>query len=71
MNVLVLKTNVDNDQKLKVVNSVLNDFKEIKRWTLDQEDIDKVLRVEASMNSTISTIAKLLNSKGLICGELD
>lgn len=71
MNVLVFRTNVDNEQKLMVVSSLLNDFQEIKRWSLDQEDVDKVLRVEASESSTTSTIAKMLSSKELICEELD
>ncbi len=48
MSVLVLRTNVDNEQKLKVMSSLLNDFKEIKSWSLDQEDVDIVLKVEAS-----------------------
>jgi hypothetical protein len=71
MNVLVLRTNIDDEQKLKVMSSLLNDFQEIKLWSLDQEDVDKVLRIEASESLTISSIAKMLNSKGLICEELE
>jgi len=70
MNVIVLKTNVDNEQKLRVVNSLLNDFREIKRWSVDQEDVDRVLRIEARESLSKSAIAKVLNSKGLICEEL-
>lgn len=71
MAVHVLRTNVDNEQKLKAMSSLLNNFQEIKCWSLDQEDVDKVLRVEASESLTISTIVKMLNSKGLFCEELD
>jgi len=70
MNVHVLKTNVDNEQKLRVVNALLNDYPEIKRWSVDQEDVDRVLRIEARESLSKSAIAKVLNSKGLICEEL-
>lgn len=71
MNVLFYRTNVDHKQKLKSVNSLLNNFQKIKRWYLDQEEVDKVLRVEASECITASTIPKMLNNKNLICEELD
>lgn len=70
MHVLVLKTNIDNEQKLNAVNSRFDTISQIKEWSVDQEDIDNVLRIVASKEMNESDVIKVLDSMNFICEEL-
>ena len=70
MNVLVLRTNVDSPYKLWIVNWLLNKIPGITRWTVDQEDRDRVLRIETVESIDERTVSLLLNVYGLECEDL-
>lgn len=70
MNVLVLKTNIDSEQKLNSTNYIFNAIPQIERWSVDQEDIDKVLRIVASDEITESDIIELMGNMDIVCEEL-
>jgi len=70
MNVLVLKTNIDNEQKFDYVCNILHNIPQINHWSVDHEDIDKVLRIEAGGELTELDVIELLNREHIVCEEL-
>ncbi|MFD1292891.1 hypothetical protein ACFQ5N_03490 [Lutibacter holmesii] len=66
--VIVLKTNIFSQLETHV-RSLLNTFKQISSIDFDFEDVDRVLRIEASQNITFE-VTYLLNKNGFICEEL-
>ena len=67
---LILRTNIKSKKKLKKVAPLLNDHPMIFKWSIDLEDIDNVLRVEASSELQIETINHLIQQKGFYCEDL-
>ncbi|MEQ8711946.1 MAG: hypothetical protein RIC80_02960 [Cyclobacteriaceae bacterium] len=70
MHVLVLKTNIDNEQKLNTVNARFDTIPQFKEWSVDQEDIDNVLRIVSTEKINKSDVIDLLDSMNLLCEEL-
>lgn len=67
--VMVFRTNLRFKRDLEFVSPLLNDLPGLKRWTLDREDKDKVLRIEAQSLSPQLCI-DLLTEAGYLCEEL-
>lgn len=70
MHVLVLKTNVDNEQKLNTVKARFDTIPQFNEWSVDQEDIDNVLRIVTTEKIMESDVINLLDSMNLLCEEL-
>jgi hypothetical protein len=68
--IIVLKTNISNIQMLLRIASALNALTGIKKWTIDIEDIDNVLRVECSDELQEKDIKKLIQLKGFTADAL-
>ena len=66
--VIVLKTNIFSQLETHV-RGILDVFNQISTVDFDFEDVDNILRIEASHNIT-SEVASLLNSNGFMCEEL-
>lgn len=66
--VIVLKTNIFSQLETHV-RGILDTFNQISTVDFDFEDVDNILRIEASHNITLE-VASLLNSNGFICEEL-
>ena len=71
MNIIVLRTNADNRKKMKIINSRLAQIPGVVKWTVDQEDVDKVLRIETSEKLGESAIIRSLSHQGLQCDSFD
>jgi tRNA G26 N,N-dimethylase Trm1 len=71
MNVIVLKTNIQTKKKVKSLIPAFNNHAGIKRWNVDTEDVDKVLRVEADQSLQEIEIIQLIHSHGFSCEELE
>ena len=67
--VLVFKTNVSADNEVEIVGDVLARESNITRWTIDREDVDKVLRIECDRLHPVAVI-RLLADAGFHCEEL-
>jgi hypothetical protein len=67
--VLVFKTNISTKTQLEEVRPVLSTLQGIKSWSIDREDVDKVLRIE-SEHLLPEVIIRLLNTVGFECEEL-
>jgi hypothetical protein len=70
MNIHIFKTNISNTTAVSNVGKVFSNITGVEEWSVDLEDVDKVLRV---VTSTLSTkeITDLINGAGYSCQELD
>jgi hypothetical protein len=68
-NILVFQTKVANAAELSRLAEILDTSPAIQGWTLDQQDVDKVLRV-ISEELQPDDIVQLLSGHGLYCREL-
>ena len=68
-NILVFQTKVANTTELNRLAEILDTSPAVQKWTLDQQDVDKVLRV-ISEELQPQDIVYLLNKNGLYCQEL-
>ena len=71
MEVLVLKTNVTSKQKAQQLRAVFDNHQLIRKWSVDTEDCDKVLRIEAQNGFGIREAIALMQLQGFIGDELD
>ena len=69
-NILVFKTNINSTELIQKVNNVLAEQSEIKKWNIDLEDCDKILRVETT-KSEIESILGILKPYEIYCEELE
>ena len=69
-NILVFATNVRTETDRKNISVVLNKIPAIQQWTIDQEDVDCVLRI---VSETLSEkeIIKLIESQDFKCTTLE
>lgn len=70
MKLLIFKTNIGSKRKLNTVKPLFNNHATIKRWTVDMEDIDNVLRIEAVEPLEERHVIDLINARGLRCEVL-
>jgi hypothetical protein len=67
--VLVFKTNILLVEDVEKIGHVLTSESNITRWSIDRDDIDKVLRIECGQLQPEAVI-KLLRDAGFECEEL-
>ena len=69
MNVLIFSTNIKTEKNKSKIATFLNANKSILQWSIDQEDIDCVLRI-ISEKLNAGQIIDLLNFHDFDCKEL-
>ncbi|HEY5919380.1 MAG TPA: hypothetical protein VIU13_18300 [Chryseolinea sp.] len=69
MEVLVFKTDIIAKADSENVAQILTNDHRIRNWNIDQDDIDKVLRIESSEMSSTDVI-ELVKKLGYMCEEL-
>jgi len=67
--ILLFKTNITLEMANQSLCSLLNNNTAINSWTVDHEDIDRVLRI-VSYTLSHAEIIQLLTSHGYECCEL-
>jgi len=67
--VLVFKTDILHEQSVDAIATVFDNDPRIRKWNIDREDIDRVLRVEAEQVSALE-IKLVVNAAGFYCEEL-
>lgn len=70
MRLLILRTNIKTKKKVKKVKPLLNNHPLILNWSVDLEDIDNVLRIEAISNLNELDVKNLVQQKGFYCENL-
>lgn len=69
MHISIFSTSISTEEYLNVAARILNAIPGIRKWTVDLEDSDRVLRVIA-YNVAPKTIEEHLQRAGYICQEL-
>ena len=67
--ILVFRTNIRFKKDLRQVSPVLDKEPGIRRWNVDREDTDKVLRIE-SLHLQPEEVIHLITRAGYFCEEL-
>lgn len=70
MKLVILKTNIETKQKAIILKSLFYNCPQITNWSVDTEDIDKVLRIEAATHADQDKIIQLVKDQGFQCEEL-
>jgi hypothetical protein len=67
--ILVFKTNILHDEDVEKLALIFSDDARIKKWNIDRNDIDHVLRIESEELDIHEAIA-LVQHAGFFCEEL-
>lgn len=68
-NILVFSTNIKTEKEKQTVATVLNNNLEIKKWDIDLEDIDSILRIESNTLEA-TQIIQMITAQDFKCSEL-
>lgn len=71
MQLLLFKTDITSQRKIKTVKPLFKNLPAVMDWNVDTEDIDNVLRIEASEKVTESDIIQLIQTHGFTCEVLE
>lgn len=64
MNLLIFQTDIKSKKKVKSIKPILNEHSDILKWSVDLEDIDNVLRIEATDNITETDVINMVRPHG-------
>jgi len=64
MELFIFQTDIKSKKKIKSLKPILNQHSEILDWSVDLEDIDNVLRIEATNNLIQDEIITLVQTHG-------
>lgn len=70
METLKFKTNIKCGGCIATVTPFLNDLPEIEKWSVDTDNPEKVLTVEADDQLTAEKIVKTLEKAGYVASEI-
>lgn len=70
MNLFILRTDIKTKKSVKLVKPVFNNHPVIASWSVDTEDIDNVLRVEAYDGLSETEVIRLVKECGFYCNVL-
>ncbi len=71
MALFIFKTDVISSAAINRLQIILNRQSNVIRWSIDVEDIDKVLKVSARNGSSEMEFIHLLNNQNIDCKVLD
>jgi len=69
MKILVFKSNISNDNDMSELKTVFLKHSYVNGWSVDFEDIDKVLRIESSEDLSEDEVVKMVCLVGFYCEE--
>ena len=55
----IYKTNINTLEQIKKADSILSKHNKVKKWNIDLDDCDKVLRIESSQQEIFDVIGSL------------
>ncbi|WP_024771443.1 hypothetical protein [Aquimarina macrocephali] len=70
MELLIFRTDIKSKKKVKSLKPVLNNHSDIIKWSIDLEDIDNVLRIEATTNLSEVDVIDLVQIQGFFIKTL-
>ncbi|MFY0714063.1 hypothetical protein J1D01_10330 [Seonamhaeicola sp. NFXS20] len=66
----ILKTDINTKVAINTIKLLFKSHPGIIKWSVDLEDIDKVLRVETNQTLDKNDIIEQVSAKGIYCEEL-
>lgn len=60
MEILIFQTDIASEEKVAHLETVFNNHADIINWSVDLEDIDNVLRIEANSSLTENTVIEMV-----------
>ncbi|MFT6441164.1 MAG: hypothetical protein ACJASM_000699 [Salibacteraceae bacterium] len=69
--VIVLKTDIQSEQMLRLLFPIFDNHTAIHKWSVDLEDCDKVLRIESHPELCQMELLALIKAKGFNAEELN
>jgi len=70
MKLVILRTDIKTKKKVKKMKPFFNNHPVISKWSIDTEDIDNVLRIEAEDTIDEDEVKKLVIDNGFYCEDL-
>ncbi|MEC3907428.1 hypothetical protein VOI54_10390 [Tamlana sp. 2201CG12-4] len=67
---LIFKTNINTKKKVKALKSFFDSHTSITKWSIDLEDIDNVLKIEAAIGLNESNMIDQIKTQGFYCDVL-
>lgn len=71
MVILVFKTSLMKSKHVLAISSSLDNLPSVLSWSVDLEDWERILRIEATDQSSAHEIAASIKALGFECEELD
>lgn len=65
MELLLFQTNIESSKKVKLITPLFEKHTEILKWSVDLEDIDHVLRIEAKSSLLEKDVIELVQFQGI------
>lgn len=70
MDLHIFKTDIRTKKRIKALEPILNNHPVIDSWTVDTNDVDKILRIETSQKINECDIVNLVRTYGFYCEPL-
>ena len=70
MKILVFRTDIKTKKKVKSIKPLFSNTDQFVNWSVDTDDIDNVLRIEATDDLKETDIIHLMNTCGFQCEVL-
>ncbi len=70
MKLFILKTDIKSQLQVNKLKPIFQKNASIAKWSVDLDDIDKVLKVETKIDSQQADMIKLVQEQGINCEEL-
>ncbi|MDG1529654.1 MAG: hypothetical protein P8I51_01410 [Polaribacter sp.] len=70
MKLIILRTDIKTKKKVKKIKPFLNEHPIITNWSIDLEDIDNVLRIEANESLHEEEVKHIVQKEGFYCENL-
>lgn len=64
MELLLFQTDIKSKKKVNYLKPIFNNHSDILKWSIDLEDIDNVLRIEATSNLTEDDVIGMVRTYG-------
>ncbi len=71
MELLIFQTNIETTKKVEQLTPLFDKHSEILEWSVDLEDIDRVLRIEAEESLLESDVIELVQLQGFTIEVLE
>ncbi len=71
MHLLIFETDIKSEKKVKSLKPTFSKHDDILKWSIDLEDVDNVLRIEATSNITETDIIDMVKTHGFYIDVLE